>query len=212
MKTFFSFSNALKALSVTLIAGGVSSAYANYFDYTLMNTRQQLACYTLDCPHWYVAGNLGMSHLFDEKSPGSRDSMNENGPGWDATVGYQVNSLFGGELGYTQYHDSRETLGSAHIAKTEHYAVHLNASGRYPLYCQFSLLGKLGVAYSYANKVFTAATTANSSNALSAYYGLGAAYSVTRCVDFTALWARVRGNNYTGSSDLISAGITFAIA
>ena len=167
--------------------------------------------YTLDCPHWYVSGNLGVSHLYDKQAPGSHDSVNENGPGWNVNGGYQWNSILGGELGYTQYHDSRETKGGLNIAKTEHYAVHVAATGQYPLANQFSVVGKLGVAYSYANKIFTASGAAAASGSVSPYAALGVAYSITKKADFVAQWEGVRGNNYTGSSTLYSLGFKFAI-
>ena len=196
------------------IASVLSSAtYANNFNMNsiVANASRQMSAYTLDCAHWYVGANLGVSHLYDSRAPRSRDSMNENGPGWNANVGYQFNALLGGELGYTQYHDSRETLGTASIAKTEHYGVYLAATGRYPLIDKFNLVAKLGVGYGYANKNFTAATAAKSANSVSPYYGLGVSYSVTPRVDFILQWARLRGNNYTGSADLYSLGATFAI-
>lgn len=186
------------------------SLYANAID----NFRQQMSCYTLECSHWYVSGNIGVSHLHDTKAPRSKDSVDENGPGFSAFGGYQFNSVFGAELGYTQYHDSRETIGTATgsstIAKTEHYAVTLAATGKLPLAYGFSARGKLGLAYSYANKIFIFGPSA-SSGAVSLYYGLGFLYSITPKADLVAEWASVRGNNYTGSSELYSLGFTFAI-
>lgn len=165
---------------------------------------------TLDCGHWYVGGNIGVSHLFDKESPGSGNSVDENGPGGSVVGGYQFNSILGGEVGYTKYHDSRETSGSTVLAKTEHYAVHLAATGRYPLVDKLSVLGKLGVAYSYAQKVFTSGG-AGSAGSVSPYYGVGFAYCLTPRVDFIGQWARAQGNNYTGSADLYSVGVNFAI-
>jgi len=165
----------------------------------------------LDCAHWYVAGNLGVSHLYDSRSTGTTNSVDENGPGWDAAIGYQWNSILGSELGYTQYYNSRETAARTVVAKTSHFAVHLNATGKYPLFYKVSALGKLGVAYSYAQKIFTAAGAAGSSGSVSPYVGLGFDYSLTKRVDMVAQWAWVRGNNYTGSATLYSLGMVFAI-
>ena len=165
-----------------------------------------------DRPHWYVAGNLGVSHLYDNESPGTTNSVDENGPGWDATLGYQFNHLFGGELGYTQYYNSRETSGATVVAKTNHFAVHLNATGKYPLVHRLSALGKLGLAYSYAQKVFEATGAAGSSGAVSPYLGLGLDYKLSRKADMVAELSFVRGNNYTGSSTLYSLGVVLAIS
>lgn len=186
-----------------------SSAFANLTT-IYNNANQTLSTYTITCPHWYVSGNLGVSHLHDQPTPGLNSSVDENGPGWNVNAGYQFNGLLGAELGYTQYHDSRETFGVFNVAKTEHYSTYLAATGKYPLFYQFSALGKLGIAYSYANKIFNPGPSF-SSGSVSAYYGLGFAYSVTRTVDFVAQWASARGNDYTGSAELYSLGVTAAI-
>ena len=183
------------------------TAFANIYD----SAREKLSVYTLDTPHWYVSGNLGVSNLHDSATPGTRNSVNENGPGWNVNGGYQFNSMLGGELGYTQYHDSRETAGAVVVARTEHYAIDLAATGRYPLVEKLSALAKLGVAYSYANKVFVASGASGSAGSVSLYGGLGLAYSITPKVDFVAQFAGARGNHLTGSSDLFSLGFTFAI-
>ncbi|EKD70473.1 MAG: hypothetical protein ACD_46C00524G0005 [uncultured bacterium] len=196
-----------KISAASIIIGFASVAHADMFT----NAGQTLSTYTLDCSHWYAGANIGMSHMHDNPSPGTGDSVNENGPGWSVVGGYQLNSLLGGELGYTQYYKTRETLGSANIATTDHFAVHLAATGRYPLFNKFSAIGKLGVGYSYANKIFTASTAAGSAGSVSPYYGVGIGYSVTQKVDFIVQWARSQGNDYTGSGDFFSAGFNFAI-
>lgn len=192
--------------SSLVISPAVFASFSSWYS----DGRSQMTTYTLDCAHWYVGGNVGYSHLHDRQTPGTANSVDENGPGWNVNGGYQFNSLLGAELGYTQYHDSRETSGATNVAKTEHYAVHVAASGRYPLVDRLNALAKLGVAYSYANKIFTGGA-AFSSGAVSPYWGLGLSYSITPKVDVVAFGASVRGNNYTGSSDLYSLGFTFAI-
>lgn len=174
------------------------------------NIRQKLATYTLDTPHWYVSGNIGVSHLYDSKISGTNDSVNENGFGWNVDGGYQWNSILGAELGYVHYYNSTEQDANVNIAKTEHYAVYLAATGRYPLVYRLSVIGKLGAAYSYANKTFTVGA-GSASGAVSPYAGLGIAYSITPKVDLVAECATAFGNSYTGSSTLFSLGITFAI-
>jgi hypothetical protein len=203
--------NKLKIAILSAIASlSATQSYANFND--MVNcTGRTLSTYTLDCRHWYVAGNVGVSHLYDNHAPSTGNSVDENGPGWDATLGYQWNSILGGELGYTQYYNSRETSGTTVVAKTTHFAVHANATGRYPLAYKLSALGKLGLAYSYAQKVFEATGAAASSGAVSPYLGLGLDYSITPTVDMLAQWSFVRGNNYTGSSTLYSLGMAFAI-
>lgn len=160
---------------------------------------------------WYVAGNLGVSHLYDDNAAGTSNSVDENGPGFDATLGYQFNRTWGGELGYTQFYNSRETSGSTVVARTSHFAVHANATARYPLAHRLSALGKLGLAYSYAQKIFEATGAAGSSGSVSPYLGLGLDYKLTRRADLLAQWSFVRGNNYTGSATLYSLGVQYAL-
>lgn len=208
MKPLYSF---IKTASLTVLTLSFSQAALAGVQCMYKDAQQKLNAYSLDCPHWYVGANVGVSHLYDSKTPRSTNSVNENGPGWSLLGGYQFNSLFGGELAYTQYHASRETAGSTNIATTEHYAVSVAATGKYPLIDKFSALAKLGVAYSYSNKVYTATGVAGAAGSVSPYAGLGLIYSITPRADFIAQWAGVRGNDYTGSATLYSLGFTFAI-
>ncbi|OGT57620.1 MAG: hypothetical protein A3F14_04785 [Gammaproteobacteria bacterium RIFCSPHIGHO2_12_FULL_43_28] len=181
---------------------------ANYF-YQL---GQSMSAYTLDCGHFYAGGNIGASSLHDKKNPGSNNTVYQYGPGYSVIGGYQFNSLLGTEFGFTKYHDSREALGSTIIAKTEHYTVHLAATGRYPImFDRWSLLGKLGLAYNYAQKMAIASGVAGSAGPLSWYYALGVDYSLTKKIDIIALAAEAYGNRRTGSADLFSIGLNVAL-
>jgi len=202
--------NIVTVAGLTLVSSQLAFAAMSTPAY-INDMGHKLSCYTLDCAHWYVGANLGMSHLHDDANPGSGNSVDENGVGGSALAGYQFNSILGTELGYTQYGDSRETSGPTIIATTEHYSVDLAATGRYPLFYQWSALGKLGVAYNYARKMAVAAGTAKSATAGSLYWGLGLDYSVTPRVDMIAQFAEAVGNHLTGSADLWSLGFNFAI-
>jgi len=165
-------------------------------------------------PSWYVGGNIGVSHVHDKKARGSADSVTEIGPGWSVDLGYQFlqvcKALFAGELGYTQYYHSSETLPRVNVATTEHFSSYLAAVGQYPLGYNFNVLGKLGIAYSYAKKVFTVSGASGSANAYSPYYALGFSYNVTSKAALVAQWARARGNGSTGSNDLSSLGVSYS--
>lgn len=174
---------------------------------------RMLSAYTLDCAYWYAGGNIGLSHLHDKKSPNSANSVDENGPGWSVYGGYRFNALLGLELGYNQYYNSRESVGTGGhgsniIAKTTHFATYAALTGRYPLFNKFSVIGKLGPSYSYALKEFTGGASA-SSGSVSAFGGLGFAYSMTPNADLVADWSVVQGNHYTGSAELYTLGMTY---
>lgn len=195
-------------LGCTSLSLFTASASANI----LTDGRCQLSQYTLDCSHWYASANIGVSHLHDNPIPNSRNSVAENGPGWNVDAGYQFDSMFGAEIGYTDYYNSQEMSSTTVIAQTEHYVVDLAGTMRYPLICKFNALGKLGLAYGSANKIVTTTGVSGTTSAVSLYGGLGVTYSVTPRVDLVALWAGAHGNSYTGSNELYSLGMTFAIA
>lgn len=176
----------------------------------LDNARQTLSTYTMDTPHWYASANIGVSHLFDKPAPASGNSVNENGPGFNVNTGYQFNSMCGVEGGFNKYHNSRETTATTNVAQTEHYSAYLAGTGKYPLANKISALGKLGAAYNYANKIFNAGAAGSAQN-VSLYYGIGVTYSLTQKIDFVGQWSRSLGNHLTGSADLYSIGITFAL-
>src|SRR2546421_599924 len=112
----------IKSLALGILTSTLCfSASANAFD---LNPRQILSTYTLDVPHGYVNWNIGVSQLFDNKIPGTANFVNQYGPAWNVNGGYQFNSMWGLEAGYTDYYNSREIPpgGGLVIAKTEHYS------------------------------------------------------------------------------------------
>jgi hypothetical protein len=202
----------LTLISASLLALSINAYAKHHASHPSYKGEAMVSC---DCdnipPHWYVAGNLGVSHLYDKASQNSGNSVDENGPGWDATFGYQFTRMFGAELGYTQYYNSRETSASTVVAKTTHFAVHLNATARYPIFNRVDVLGKLGAAYAYAQKVFSATGAAGSNENISPYLGLGLSYELTPRTNMVGQWSFVRGNSSTGSNTLYSIGFEFAI-
>ncbi|MDX1900414.1 MAG: outer membrane beta-barrel protein [Gammaproteobacteria bacterium] len=171
-------------------------------------------------PYWYVGGHMGISRTHDKAAAGSGDSVTQVGPGWTVDLGYQFaefhRAMFAAELGYTQYHNSNETTSTTNPASTEHFATYLAGVVQYPFVNNFGVLGKLGVAYSYAKKVFTASAASRSANAYSLYYGAGLFYNMTPKAALVLQWARARGSSggttSTGSTDLTSLGLTYNLA
>ncbi|OGT49844.1 MAG: hypothetical protein A3E82_09350 [Gammaproteobacteria bacterium RIFCSPHIGHO2_12_FULL_38_11] len=186
------------------------SAYADMAS-SMRQVREKLNAYTLDTPHWYVGANIGISHLRDKPNRNSGDNVKQNGPAGSVVAGYQCNSIWGAELGYTQYYNSKETTGGTIVAKTEHLAIPLALTGRYPLLNNMSALGKAGVAYSYAQKMAITSGVAKSGQAVSFYWGLGFDYSLTPKYDVIAQFAQAVGNHQTGSTDLWSLGLNVAL-
>ena len=84
---------ATAALSLTAIAlPNVASAGRSYKEL------QTVPVYVSNVPHWYASANLGVSHLFDKKTPGSTNSVDQNGPGFNVNVGYQYTTMIGEKL------------------------------------------------------------------------------------------------------------------
>jgi hypothetical protein len=164
-------------------------------------------------PHWYVGGHIGVSRAHDKASAGSGNSVTQIGPAWTADIGYKFleyrRAVLAAELGFNQYHDSNETTPGTNVASTQHFATYLAAVLEYPLGSYFEVMGKLGGAYGYAKKVFTATGTSASANDVSPFYGLGVAYHMTSKADLVLQWNRVRGDSSTGSTDMTSLGVTY---
>lgn len=164
-------------------------------------------------PHFYAGGHVGVSRTHDNPAVGTANSVTQIGPGWTADLGYQFfqfyRAIFAGEIGYTQYHNSNETARPLNIAYTEHFAAYGALVGEYPLPYNFNILGKLGVAYSYARKTFNAGGASASANDYSPYYGGGLTYNMTNQAELVLQWNRVRGNNRVGSTDLTSLGVSY---
>lgn len=173
--------------------------------------RSTMAQYTIDCGHWYAGGSIGLSHLHDDRNPGSTNSVDQTGPGANVVIGYQWNAIFGIEGGFTSYYNSRETSGNLIIARTKHYSAQLATTLRYPLGYKVSALGKLGAAYNYAQKTAEVSGFSRSAEAGSVYYGVGLVYSVRPNYDLIAQFAEAYGNHLTGSADLWSVGLNIAL-
>jgi outer membrane protein with beta-barrel domain len=165
-------------------------------------------------PTWYVGANIGESRTHDAAAPGSGDSVTQIGPGWSADLGYKFirfyNAVLAGEIGYTQYDHSSETTPGVVVAKTDHFSSYAAFVGEYPLIQSFGVMGKVGLAYSYAEKIFEASGAANSANDWGLYYGGGLTYSMTPQASLIVQWDRARGNDKTGSTDLLSLGVEYS--
>lgn len=165
-------------------------------------------------PTWYVGFNIGESRVHDGASPGTSNSVTQIGPGWSVDLGYKFiefyKAMLAGEIGYTQYDNSSETAPGLVIATTDHFSSYAALVGQYPLIHHIGALGKIGVAYSYAQKVFETTGVSASANDYSLYYGGGLTYDITPQAALVLQWARARGNDETGSTDLTSLGVSYS--
>lgn len=194
----------------TLSCAQASFAYGSYKD---VGFKDMMPVMT-NTPAWYAGFNVGESRTHDRAAPGSSDSVTQIGPAWSADLGYQFfkwyNASFAGEIGYINYYHSSETLPGVNVANTDHFGAYAALVGTLPLGYNFGILGKVGPGWSYAKKVFEATGTSASANDWSPFYAAGLSYNMTQNASLLAQWSRIRGNSKTGSTDLISLGVSYA--
>lgn len=186
----------------------VTTTYANQVNYK--DYKDVVPVFT---PSFYAEANVGLSITHDKAAVGSGDSVTQIGPGWSAALGYHFaefyKAILSGELGFIQYHPSSENTPTTNVANTEHFATYLAAVGQYGLPYNFGILGKIGLAYSYAKKVFVASGASASANDYSLFWGLGVSYNITKQAAFILQWNRVVGDHKTGSTDFASLGVSY---
>ena len=158
--------------------------------------------------YWYLGVDFGASVVHDSHPAGT--TIHSVGPGWDFHLGYQITDMFGAEAGYLYYNSSRQKTGSTTTAITDHYSAYLAGTAQYPVYGNLALMGKLGLAYSYAQKIATGGAL-STGTAVNVFTGAGAMYPLTHRITLVGQWTRAWGNTKTGSTDLYSIGINVAI-
>jgi len=160
--------------------------------------------------NFYMGASAGVSQTHD-LATNLVNKVNQVGPGWSAFLGYQLWKYIALELGYVDYYHSRESAGPAvNAAQTEHFSVYLAAAVRFFIWSHLFVFGKLGVAYGYARRTGPG-TLLGVGNSYNLFVGGGLGYLFAHNVSFFWQWTRDRGNNRTGTVDLFSVGLAFAL-
>jgi len=149
--------------------------------------------------------------------------------------GYQFSPNWAAELGYTKFSNatadrvfsSTSTTTPLHPNIDSHstiktYAVDLVGKGILPLPHNFSLYGKLGVAYlseienqtgsTTISGVSSVATFHNSEHKIYPTYGVGVSYDVTQNIATDLSWTRIQrvnGDRYLSNTDLLGLGLSY---
>jgi hypothetical protein len=164
---------------------------------------------------WYLEADLGSSTLSSINYPGS---VSSTGVGYNANLGYKFMPYVGVEGGYTGYANStiKNSVGTkAAIAK--HYSYDLAARGILPFSNSgFEAFAKLGVqrlASSLTTQNAAAAVglglSGSSHSTTGLYLGVGVQYYFMPELAISAQWMRAQGDNSTGTSTLLSGGLSF---
>lgn len=160
----------------------------------------------------YVGANIGRA---EQKISVDASSIKENTTGFKLYGGYDYTKNFGVEVGYVDFRKVEKSVGVIG-ASSKPESIYVAATGTLPLNAQFSLFGKLGVAYSHTEVKawepgFSATTTKNQTNAM---IGVGASFALDKKISFVAEYenfgkvAKEGGDSV--KADLLSVGVRYA--
>jgi|SRR5579862_921747 len=153
---------------------------------------------------------------------------NENGLAGRLFAGYAFDQTWAAELGWSKFSDVKAkfnssysdgtTLNGSGSVKTD--AVDLVAKGTYPLQNDFSIYGKLGVAYLMQRGHVNASGGGHSVSVnedvkkLFPTFSVGAAYDITCNVATDLSWNRIQkvGSSNASSTDLVALGLIYKFA
>lgn len=166
----------------------------------------------------YFGGQLGYG------KSGSEYTLNGSGIAGNLFAGYQFNSYFATELGWTTFHNVNKTynMGFSTAGTTvKTNAVDLVGKVILPVTSKLDLYGKLGVAYvmqnydvSFNDRIERGMGYAISFNeyAWLPTFGIGESYHFTPKLAMDVSYNRIQrvGNTTIGSSDFLGVGLTYS--
>lgn len=156
----------------------------------------------------YLGAGVGASES-DIDTSGLIGSADKSDTGWKIFGGYQFSRHFAVEAGYYDLGKvsfSGTAGGAAISGNFDSTAIGLSLVGILPVWDNFSLLGRVGVAYSEQDgSVTVGGATATAKDDLTKLtYGLGLRYDFGRHVMVRGQWERFRvgGSNVGGEEDV----------
>ena len=176
---------ALAAFSVAM-AGGMTNTPAS--DQSLFNNNDA---------GFFISGNLGYDKFDFAKptaSPTAQDSITNTGFAWNGNVGYQFNSYFALESGYTQFADVNANSpiagGTLAVANKENYGIDLLAKGILPINQKFNVFAKAGMMRLHTKQITSRLVFPDSSTTATTVryvpeFGVGTSYNLTHSVALT---------------------------
>jgi OOP family OmpA-OmpF porin len=190
------FSNKTTVAAILWVLG-VTSAYADEMAPSSKN--------------FYVLGAVGQSK-WDLGDAGGVPTVNDTDTAWKLQLGYKFNRYLAIEGGYIDMggfdmSGNRPSDGKPVRGTGSGYAVNVAAVGSLPLGDEFSLFGKLGLAWvsgSGAVTVGGVTTDSFSGSETKANYGAGLNWDFSRELALRAEYERIQDN-----ADIWSVGIAF---
>ncbi len=168
----------------------------------------------------YFGGQLGYG------KSGAEDGLDGSGLAGRVFAGYQFNSYFATELGWTRFHnvtdnviiyDAYDYLDLGYTMKTN--ALDLVGKGIIPVTSNMDIYGKLGVAYVMQSHNLKIDSSWGGSDSLHANEhawlptaGVGASYHFTPKLAADVSYNRIQhvGDTTVGSADFVGAGLTYS--
>ncbi|MBA5606986.1 outer membrane beta-barrel protein [Duganella sp. FT3S] len=157
----------------------------------------------------YVGANIGRA---EQKLEIPSGTGTENTTGFKLYGGYNYTNNFGAEVGYVDFRKV-EGSDSGYGASSKPSAIYAAATGTLPLNAQFSLFGKLGVAYNHTTieAWLPGQFYSTSKNKTQAMIGIGASFALDQKITFVAEYENfgkvAEQNSLNVKADLLSVGV-----
>lgn len=155
---------------------------------------------------WYVGAHVGKSDLNGacDGLPGGV-SCDEKDTGWKILGGFQINKMWGVELGYANLGEASASAAGVDV-KVEVTAWDLVGVGTLPLMDKLSAYGKLGLFRAESEGTSNVGVSADDSET-GFTFGLGLRYDFARNLGVRAEWQRYQEVDDDTDVDLLSVGI-----
>lgn len=164
---------------------------------------------------FYVGGNIGRA---EQKANLPAVLINKSSTAYKLVGGYNYSENFGTEVGYSELHKVSAPVGEA-IYNSRPSALYIAATGTLPLSDQFSVFGKLGVAYAHEqlstnyNGAYGNTYGSASDNRTTPYLGVGASFTLNQRVNLVAEYENfgkvAKSGPLSVKADMVSLGIRY---
>ena len=165
----------------------------------------------------YVSGNLGYGDIDIKMHSTPATTSKHKGFAWSTAIGYQFSKYLAVETGYIQFARQKVSLkGNPNYDSTTLTtdAVDLAVKGIYPISEQFSLFGKVGIAYLSHKDVETTNSmnviTTSTNHHIVPLFAAGASYNISQnwAVDLQGIVTPKSGVHYHATYTGL-AGVTY---